>query len=92
MPDPEAVSTADAGQEQWESVLLSVSGVTVTEDDLGYGEWAVDDGSGEVRIDDLGDYSYTPSIGDDFSEIVGVCWYSFDVFKLEPRDDSDLTM
>ncbi|MBN2587955.1 MAG: hypothetical protein JXR55_11740 [Candidatus Fermentibacteraceae bacterium] len=91
IPDPESVSTGNAGQEQWESVLLAISDVTVTEDDLGYGEWAVDDGSGEVRLDDLGDYSYTPSIGDTFSQIVGVCWYSFDVFKLEPRDDSDLT-
>ncbi len=92
LPSPESVDTGDAGQEQWESVLLSVSDVTVTEDDLGYGEWAVDDGSGDCRIDDLGDYTYTPSIGDTFTEIIGVCWYSFDVFKLEPRDDSDLTM
>jgi hypothetical protein len=91
LPSPESVDTGDAGQEQWESVLLSVSDVTVTEDDLGYGEWAVDDGSGDCRIDDLGDYTYTPSIGDTFTEIIGVCWYSFDNFKIEPRDDSDLT-
>ncbi|OPL18128.1 MAG: hypothetical protein AVO35_06390 [Candidatus Aegiribacteria sp. MLS_C] len=92
IPDPEPVTTADAGQEQWESVLLMLTNATVTEDDLGYGEWAVDDGSGDIRIDDLGDYSYTPVIGDTFSQIVGVLWYSFDVFKLEPRDDSDLIL
>jgi hypothetical protein len=91
MPDPEPVTTGDAGQEQWESVLLELTDVTVTDDNLGYGEWLVDDGSGEVRIDDLGDYSYTPSIGDTFSKIVGVMWYGFDYFKLQPRDDNDLT-
>ncbi|MBD3278128.1 MAG: hypothetical protein GF388_07505 [Candidatus Aegiribacteria sp.] len=91
LPAATTVTTGDAGQEKWESVLVKVSNVTVTEDDLGYGEWAVDDGTGEIRIDDLGDYSYVPSIDDTFSEIIGVCWYSFSNFKLEPRDDNDLT-
>ncbi|MCK4807082.1 MAG: hypothetical protein KAT09_05525, partial [Candidatus Aegiribacteria sp.] len=90
LPNPESVDTGDAGQEQWESVLVTVSDVTVTEDDLGFGEWAVDDGSGDIRIDDLGDYSYSPSIDDTFSEVIGVCWYSYDNFKIEPRNDSDL--
>lgn len=90
LPAPEALDTGDVGQEQWESVLVSVADVTVTEDDLGYGEWAVDDGSGDIRVDDLGDYTYVPSIGDTFTEIIGVCWYSFDNWKIEPRDDADL--
>ena len=90
LPSPESVTTADAGQEQWESVLVSITTVTVTEDDLGFGEWAVSDGSGDIRIDDLGDFTYSPSIGDTFSEIIGVLWYSYDNFKIEPRDDNDL--
>ncbi|MEN8209075.1 MAG: hypothetical protein ABFR50_07470, partial [Candidatus Fermentibacteria bacterium] len=90
LPTPEPLSTVNVGQEQWESVLVSVSNVTVTEDDLGYGEWAVSDGSGDIRIDDLGDITYTPLVGDTFTEIIGVCWYSYDNFKIEPRDDSDL--
>ncbi len=91
LPTPEPLDTGDVGQEQWESVLVSVTDVTVTEDDLGYGEWAVSDSSGDIRIDDLGDdITYSPSIGDTFSEIIGVCWYSFDNFKIEPRDDNDL--
>ena len=91
LPSPENLNTGDVGQEKWESVLVSVSDVTVTEDDLGYGEWAVDDTSGEIRIDDLGDYTYSPNIGDTFAEIIGVCWYSYDNFKMQPRDDNDLT-
>ncbi|MFO8184223.1 MAG: hypothetical protein R6U39_08625 [Candidatus Aegiribacteria sp.] len=92
LPSAEAVTTGTAGQEQWESVLVTVSNATVTEDSLGYGEWAVNDGSGEIRVDDLGDYSYAPTLDDFFSQITGVCWYSFDNFKLEPRDDNDLVL
>jgi len=92
LPSPEALDTGDVGEEQWESVLVSVSDVSVTADSLGFGEWAVNDGSGEIRVDDLGDYTYTPDIGDAFSEIIGICWYSFDNFKLEPRDDDDLSV
>lgn len=90
LPSPENLNTGDVGQEKWESVLVSVSDVTVTEDDLGFGEWAVNDNSGEIRIDDLGDYTYSPNIGDTFAEIIGVCWYSYDNFKIQPRDDNDI--
>lgn len=91
IPAPEAITTADVSLEKWEGVLVSVSTVTVTDDDLGYGEWYVDDGSGDARIDDLGDFSYSPSNGDTFAEIIGVVFYSFDNYKVEPRDDDDLT-
>lgn len=91
IPVPEELSTSDVALEKWEGVLVSVTNVTVTDDDLGYGEWYVDDGSGDARIDDLGDFSYTPSNGDTFAEIIGVAFYSFDNYKIEPRDDSDLT-
>jgi len=90
LPAAEALSTGSVAEEQWESVLVSVSDVEVSEDDLGYGEWAVDDGTGDIRIDDLGDYTYEPTVGDTFSEIIGVCMYSYDNWKIEPRDDSDL--
>lgn len=90
IPAPAAISTVDVDLEKWEGVLISVSNVTVTDDDLGYGEWYVDDGSGDGRVDDLGDYSYSPSNGDTFTEIIGVIFYSFTYYKIEPRDDSDL--
>lgn len=91
IPAPEELSTSDVTLEKWEGVLVSVSDVTVTDDDLGYGEWYVDDGSGDARIDDLGDFSYSPSNGDYYVEIVGVAFYTYDNYKIEPRDDSDFT-
>lgn len=90
LPDPEVLPTGDVSQEQWESVLVRVENVTVVDEDLGYGEWLVDDGSGGVRVDDLGDYSYTPSNGDLLDFVQGPLYYSYDNFKIEPRDDDDL--
>jgi len=91
LPAPEALETGDVGQEQWESVLVAVQNAEVTEEPDTFGEWAVDDGSGDIRVDDLGDYTYTPSLGDTLSEIIGVCWYSYSNWKIEPRDDADIT-
>jgi hypothetical protein len=79
-----------ADPEEWEGVLVRLQSVTVVDDSLGFGEWSVSDGSGACRIDDLGDYTYTPQIGDTIQEIVGVLWYSYDDFKVAPRDDGDL--
>lgn len=83
---PLAVGAADAGQEAYESVLLQLGGVTVT-DLLTYGEWEVD---GVFVCDDLNDYMYFPKIGDTLDSLTGVLFYSFGAFKLEPRNTSDV--
>ncbi len=90
LPAPLPIDTGDAAQEQWESVLLRVQNVTVTDPDLGHGEWQVDDGSGGLIVDDLGSYNYRPVAGDALDFVVGPLYYSFDNFKLEPRDDTDI--
>lgn len=90
LPDPELLPSGDVSQEAWESVLVRVEDVVVTEEDLGYGEWAVDDGSGEVVADDLGDYAYEPTEGDELLYVQGPLYYSFGAFKIEPRDGADI--
>lgn len=90
LPAAHITTTGDAAQEQWESVLLRLENVTVTDPDLGHGEWQVDDGSGTLRVDDLGSYQYHPAAGDVLDYVVGPLYYSFDNFKLEPRDDADI--
>ena len=90
LPDPVILTTGEVSQEQWEGVLVRVENVTVSNEDLGYGEWAVDDNSGYVVIDDRGSYTYVPALGDFFSAIVGPLDYSFAVFKIQPRDNLDL--
>ena len=90
LPDASVVGTLDANQEQWESVLVRVENVTVTDPDLGNGEWEVDDESGPVVVDDMGDYTYVPTLDDELDYVQGPLNYSYDAFKIEPRDDGDI--
>lgn len=89
VPEPITLPTGNVSQEQWEGVLIKVENVVVTNANLGYGEWEVDDGSGPVRIDDL-IYKYTPQKGQKFEYIIGVVYYSFGAFKIEPRSAEDI--
>ncbi len=91
VPQPRSITTGDLSQEKWEGVLCRLNDVEVTNPDLGYGEFAVDDGSGACVVDDLGIYGFTVSQGQKFASMVGVVWYSFGNFKLEPRNLEDIT-
>ncbi len=89
---PEAVflSTLDVNQEDYEGVLVQVNNAECTGYDPEYGEWLVDDGSGEIMIDDLV-YVFVPEIGE-FYDIIGVVDYSYSSFKIEPRYSSDISI
>jgi len=87
-PAPSSVDCASANDEQWESVLITVSDVTVTDPDLGYGEFLVEDASGSLRVDDLS-YSTAVTLGQQFASITGYLHYSYDNHKLEPRSADD---
>jgi hypothetical protein len=96
LPEPATVTTgmiatgADSA-ENYEGVLVTISGdITVTDDDLGYGEWEIDDGTGPCRVDDAADYYYYPETGDALASVTGILHYSFDEFKLEPRLTRDI--
>jgi len=84
------VVTLDMDMELYESCLITIENVTVTNADLGYGEWLVSDGTNDLVVDDAADYFYTPELDAEFSSITGVLEYSFGAFKLEPRIASDL--
>jgi predicted extracellular nuclease len=92
LPAAAVLATGDVSQEQWESVLVRVENVTVSNEDLGYGEWSVNDGTGDVVIDDKGSYTYTPVNGEALAAVVGPLDYSYDVFKILPRDDNDIVL
>ena len=89
VPDPEVLLTGEVSREQWESVLVKVENVVVTKEANKYGEWYVDDGSGSLMVDDL-IYGYYPSKGQKLDYIIGVLYYSFGNFKLEPRNAGDI--
>jgi len=91
-PAPAVVTTAGANNEQWESVLVRVENVTVSNQDLGHGEWSVNDGSGDVIVDDKGSYTYPPANGDALVSITGPLDYAYGAFKIQPRDDNDILL
>jgi uncharacterized repeat protein (TIGR01451 family) len=86
----EVISTAGAASgESYEGVLVEVQNVVVTDEDLGNGEWEIDDGSGAAVVDDLG-YAYTPALDDALDVVRGMLNYSFYEYKIEPRDADDV--
>lgn len=110
VPEPVVLKTGDLGSgptaESYEGMLVRVVDVTVTDprpDGFpGFGEFVVDDGSGGVRVDDLGNWDgQTPSNvnpgpdtafveGDQFTSITGIQHFTFGNYKIEPRNESDV--
>lgn len=100
IPAPQVLATAGfddadaAVSEQWEGVLIEFQNAAVTDEDLGFGEWQFDDGSGPARADDLGgedgDLTYVPGLGDNYDFLRGVGFYSFGNYKLAPRYNADV--
>jgi len=90
LPDPTQITTLQlSAEEAYESVLTQINNVAVTVTPNSYGEWFVDDGTGECQIDN-GFYTYEPiNVGDQFISITGLVDYSFDQYSLNPRENAD---
>ena len=82
------VSTLSANSERYEGVLLKIINGKCTNADAGYGEFIVDDNSGELNIDDK-IYKYTATL-DKYYNITGVLDYSYSKYHLLPRMESDI--
>ncbi len=91
--NPADLATGSAQAEQWESMLLSIAGVQVTnmnpDAPKDFDEFSV---TGNLRIDDeiYEALDNTYSVGTAFSKITGVLTYSFSQRKLLPRSAADL--
>ena len=93
LPAPEVLSTADANAEQWEGVLVRATGA-VTNADAGFGEWALSDDSGELRVDDAGFDAIGAGLvatGNQL-EVTGALDFSFGNYKVQPRDVADVLL
>lgn len=88
LPDAVTLSTANAAQEMYEGVLISISEAACTATEDGNGEWTVDDGSGELIVDDLM-FAYSPALDNEYN-ITGILEYSYSNYKIEPRDADDI--
>ncbi len=94
------LNNSGANREAYESVLVRVSNVTVSnafpDGGSNFGEFAVDDGSGEVRVDDRAsgfrgnlDSLYTQDAT--IAMLTGFNYFSFGNYKMIPRDSGDVS-
>jgi len=95
LPPVAVVTTAQIANhsfaEAYEGVLVATEAVTVTNPDVGYGEWEIADSSGQaVRIGDRADYLYIPVLGDGLVFVRGVLLYHYGTYVIEPRYQSDI--
>jgi len=81
---PGEVDTSEA----YEGVLVKVVSVVVVDTMDEFGEWKIA-GSDTCIVDDEGQYTYVPSLGDTLN-VTGIVNYSHGNFKIEPRYDADI--
>ncbi len=85
-----AALTVEATAEPHEGCLVRVEDVTVSQAANQFGEFEL---QGGLLIDDLffsPDPGPDPTVGDTFASITGLLNYSFEKYKLAPRDTDDL--
>jgi hypothetical protein len=85
---PAVIPTSDVNTEQYEGVLVTVQNATCTDANSGFGQWIVNDGSGSCLINST-IYTATRSQGSIYS-VTGPVFYSFDEYKIMPRDAADV--
>ena len=100
VPDPIQVTTIDlavpALAEPYEGCLVSVMYVEVIEAQNSYGEWYIDDDSGECQVDDGFFYldDVVPpiviTVGMTWDKIIGCVDFSYDEYAINPRTPADL--
>lgn len=102
---PVATLLDPAAAEAYEGCLVKVENVEVTVANVMEGTPATDRGAFRVNttpdanpaddlvVDDMFAHDYVASraVGDKFSSIVGVIDYSYDLFRLQPRNNLDIT-
>ena len=90
IPEPRILETGEEDLEPWESVLVQFEDCVVTDDSMEYGEWKIDDGTGDMVVHGLFEYAYVPVLDDNLDYVRGLLNYSYSVFKVEPRWDNDI--
>ena len=88
LPTPINLTSAEVSNEKYEGVLVKVSDATCTAVADQLGAWSINDGSGDVFIDD-DIYPFIPTLDSVYS-VTGPVAYSFSLFRIIPRDMNDV--
>jgi len=89
VPAPSVVGSGALNAEEYESVLVRTTG-TCTSPLNTFNEWLINDGTGEVMVDDEM-FMYTPTVGISYT-VTGPLNYAFSAYKIEPRDAGDVSL
>ena len=88
---PVALTAAAASAEDYESMLVSVEDLDCLNLPNTYGEWWSATGNDSLMVDDLFGGFFSPTLGECY-DLVGVIYFSYEVFRLQPREMSDLAL
>ena len=88
LPDAYIVGTGLLRNESLEGVLIAVEVATCTEEPDEFGAWKVDDGSGDLYVDDTF-YAYDATLGNIYN-VTGPLTYAYDFFRILPRNAGDI--
>jgi hypothetical protein len=89
-PITNSCSTGAASSEEFEGCLIEVVNANCNNDNAGFGEWIVNDGTGDVIIDDLF-YEFIANINTNYN-VKGAVTYSYGAYKLLPRTANDVSV
>jgi DNA/RNA endonuclease YhcR with UshA esterase domain len=89
-PNPVLIPTSDISQEKYEGIVVTVTDALCTNSNAGFGQFIVNDSSGNCLIDDQ-IYQYTPLLNHVY-EITGVRHFLLGESKICPRVAEDITV
>ena len=89
VPQPLELTTTEINNEDYEGMLVTVTGIC-TNNNLGFNEWELNDGSGPCRIDDFF-YLFSAQEGVSY-QVTGPATYTFDNYKIFPRSEFDIVI
>lgn len=88
LPEAEVISTAEVNTEEYESCLVKIYNATCYSDDLGFGKWGINDGTGNCNVANAV-YNYEPTVGEAY-DVSGVINFYFGEYQIETRFAADV--
>ncbi len=90
LPVAEELTTLACNEEAYEGVLVKTLNAEVINADAGYGMWTITNGTAadSVQTDDV-IFHFEPNVIYNYN-VTGVMYYSFNAYKLLPRDANDI--
>ena len=79
------LNTEAGNAEQYEGCLVKVGAANIIEAANSYGEWKIDDTSGECIIDSDANYFFDSSMYSSVQSVTGVVDYGYGIYKVQPR-------